>query len=181
MTVDVAASAAVTPAIARAFIEQARHKNYAHGVIGVRARPEATRETTFQFGGQSVRIVPAGSALALREAIRSADRDGWLVVVTDRSDDDLGAGLLSHLIWQRLRHPDPWQAVQQAFAAHSVDARLLSLGNARDVASGYECGMTFTNFTDFNEGDTVEAFANREVKRTIDDLKNLAAKTAPSA
>ena len=43
MTVDVAASAAVTPAIARAFIEQARHKNYAHGVIGVRARPEATR------------------------------------------------------------------------------------------------------------------------------------------
>ena len=136
MTVDVAASAAVTPAIARAFIEQARHKNYTHGVIGVRARPEATRETTFQFGGQGVRIVPAGSALALREAIRSADPAGWLVVVTDRSDDDLGAGLLSHLIWQRLRHPDPWQAVQQAFAAHSVDARLLSLGNARDVASG---------------------------------------------
>ncbi len=136
MTVDVAASAAVTPAIARAFIEQARHKNYSHGVIGVRARPEATRETTFQFGGQGVRIVPAGSALALREAIRSADPAGWLVVVTDRSDDDLGAGLLSHLIWQRLRHPDPWQAVQQAFAAHSVDARLLSLGNARDVASG---------------------------------------------
>lgn len=136
MTVDVAASAAVTPAIARAFIEQARHKNYAHGVIGVRARPEATRETTFQFGGQGVRIVPAGSALALREAIRSADPAGWLVVVTDRSDDDLGAGLLSHLIWQRLRHPDPWQAVQQSFSAHSVDARLLSLGNARDVASG---------------------------------------------
>ncbi len=56
--------------------------------------------------------------------------------MTDRSDDDLGAGLLSHLIWQRLRHPDPWQAVQQSFSAHSVDARLLSLGNARDVASG---------------------------------------------
>ena len=138
MTVDVAASAAVTPAIARAFIEQAcspRYK-YKYGVIGVRARPEATRETTFQFGGQSVRITPAGSALALREAIRRADPDGWLVVVTDRSDDDLGAGLLSHLIWQRLRHPDPWQAVQQSFSAHSVDARLLSLGNARDVASG---------------------------------------------
>ncbi|SDL43712.1 BREX-2 system phosphatase PglZ [Tessaracoccus oleiagri] len=136
MTVEVAASAAVTPAIARAFIEQARQKNYQHGVIGVRARPEATTEFVFEFGGQSVRIVAARSSLALREAIRTADADGWLVVVTDRSDDDLGAGLLSHLIWQRLRHPDPWQAVQQAFAAHSVDGRLLSVDNARDVASG---------------------------------------------
>jgi hypothetical protein len=39
--------------------------------------------------------------------------------------------------------------------------------------------MTFEKFTDFNEGDTVEAFANREIKRTIDDLKNVAAKQTP--
>ncbi len=52
--------------------------------------------------------------------------------------------------------------------------------DAKEVASGYECGMTFEKFTDFNEGDTVEAFANREIKRTIDDLKNVAAKQAPA-
>ncbi|MBB1516006.1 BREX-2 system phosphatase PglZ [Tessaracoccus sp. MC1679] len=136
MSVEVAASAPVTPAIARAFVDYARQKNYSKGVIGVRARPEATREASFQHGAQQVRIVPAGSALAIREAIRAADPDGWLVVVTDRSDADLGAGLLAHFLWQRLRHPDPWQAVQQAFAAHSVDARLLQLPNAREVASG---------------------------------------------
>jgi translation initiation factor IF-2 len=50
---------------------------------------------------------------------------------------------------------------------------------AKEVASGYECGMTFTNFTDFNEGDKVETFQMRETKRTLDDLKSAAAKTAP--
>ncbi|HEX2859324.1 MAG TPA: translation initiation factor IF-2 [Alphaproteobacteria bacterium] len=52
--------------------------------------------------------------------------------------------------------------------------------DAKEVASGYECGMTFSNYTDFAEGDTVEAFTMREIKRTIDDLKNVAAKQAPA-
>ncbi|MEZ5087429.1 MAG: BREX-2 system phosphatase PglZ [Tessaracoccus sp.] len=136
MSVDIAAATPVTPAIARAFVDQARGKGYPGGVIGVRAHPEATRDAVFPHGTQQVRIAPAGSALAIHEAIRAADPDGWLLVVTDRSDADLGAGLLSHLIWQRLRHPDPWQAVQQAFAAHTIDARLLQLPDAREVASG---------------------------------------------
>ncbi len=46
--------------------------------------------------------------------------------------------------------------------------------DAKDVASGFECGMTFTNFTDFKEKDVVEAFIMKEVKRTIDDLKAVA-------
>lgn len=48
--------------------------------------------------------------------------------------------------------------------------------DAKDVASGFECGMTFTNFTDFKEKDVVEAFVMKEVKRTIDDLKQVAAR-----
>ena len=43
--------------------------------------------------------------------------------------------------------------------------------DVKDVASGYECGMTFTSFTDFKERDVVEAFTTKEVKRTLDDLK----------
>lgn len=133
---EVVAGAAVTPAIARSFIDQARKKDYRHGVLGVRARPGATREATFTHAGQPVRIVPASSALAVREAIRTADPDGWLVVVTDRSDEDLGAGLLAQLTWQRLRHPDPWEAVRQRFGASNVDPRLLRTEHAREVAAG---------------------------------------------
>ncbi|NBV54718.1 MAG: translation initiation factor IF-2, partial [Proteobacteria bacterium] len=48
--------------------------------------------------------------------------------------------------------------------------------DAKDVASGFECGMTFANFTDFKEKDVVEAYQQKEVKRTIDDLKQLATK-----
>jgi translation initiation factor IF-2 len=51
-----------------------------------------------------------------------------------------------------------------------------SKDDAKDVAAGFECGMTFSNFTDFKEKDIVEAFTMKEVKRTIDDLKQVAAK-----
>ena len=136
MTADVVAGAPVTAAVARAIIDQARAGRYHNGVLGLRARPESTRAASFTHHDQTVRIVPAPSALAVREAIRAADPTGWLVVVTDRSDADLGPGLLAQFTWQRLRHPDPWQALQQRFDAHSVDARLLRLPHAREVASG---------------------------------------------
>lgn len=40
--------------------------------------------------------------------------------------------------------------------------------DAREVASGYECGMSFSNQQDFREGDVVEAFEIVEEKRTLD-------------
>ncbi|PIZ29791.1 MAG: translation initiation factor IF-2, partial [Alphaproteobacteria bacterium CG_4_10_14_0_8_um_filter_53_9] len=59
------------------------------------------------------------------------------------------------------------------------DGKLGTLRRAKDdtkeVASGYECGMTFDNFTDFKEGDVVEGYTIKEIKRTIDDLKAAAA------
>lgn len=135
MTQGVQATA-VTPAVVRSMIDRALAGNYATGVIGVRAQPGATRESEFTYRQQPVRVVPAVSALAVREALRHAPEDGWLVVVTDRPDEDLGAGLLSRITWHRLRHPDPWDALQQQFAAQAVDARLLRLGGARELAAG---------------------------------------------
>ncbi len=136
MSVDAASSTPVTPAMARSFIDQARGNGFRHGIVGVVGRPQATRAASFVDSGQPVRIAPAASALAVREAVRGADPAGWLVVVTDRSEADLGAGLLARLVWQRLRHPDPWQAVRQRFGAHSIDGRLLRLDHAREVAGG---------------------------------------------
>ena len=39
--------------------------------------------------------------------------------------------------------------------------------DVREVAAGYECGMSFTNFQDFNENDIVEVFEIVEEKRSL--------------
>jgi translation initiation factor IF-2 len=39
--------------------------------------------------------------------------------------------------------------------------------DAREVAAGFECGMSFTNFNDVQEGDIVHAFSITEVKREL--------------
>jgi len=59
-----------------------------------------------------------------------------LVVLTDRPDDDLGAGVLSHLVWHRLRTPDPWDAVRLRFAATGVEPALTAAAGDRDIAIG---------------------------------------------
>jgi translation initiation factor IF-2 len=40
--------------------------------------------------------------------------------------------------------------------------------DAREVASGYECGMTLQGFNDITEGDIIECFEMREIPRTLD-------------
>lgn len=35
----------------------------------------------------------------------------------------------------------------------------------KEVARGYECGITITNFNDIKEGDIIEAYIMEEVKR----------------
>jgi translation initiation factor IF-2 len=37
----------------------------------------------------------------------------------------------------------------------------------KEVAAGYECGLTLKNFSDINIGDTIVAFEQEEVKRTL--------------
>lgn len=63
-------------------------------------------------------------------------RDQWLVVLTDRSDGDLGAGVLSHLVFNRLRTPDPWEAVRHRLAATGLDPALTGAPSHRELASG---------------------------------------------
>ncbi|HOU32308.1 MAG TPA: translation initiation factor IF-2 [Synergistaceae bacterium] len=40
--------------------------------------------------------------------------------------------------------------------------------DVREVAAGYECGLSFNNFQDFREGDVVEAYEIVQEKRTLD-------------
>src|SRR5450756_989638 len=122
--------------VLRELIDEARGKNYDHGVLGVRATPEWLGTRTFTHGKMPVRIQPCVSALAVREALLSRTVGEWLIVLTDRSDEDLGTGVLSHLIGHRLRTPDPWAAVRHRFAATGIDPALYAMAGNRDVATG---------------------------------------------
>ena len=122
--------------VLRELIDEAHGKNYDDGVLGVRAAPEWPGTRTFTHGKMPVRIEPCVSALAVREALLSRASGEWLIVLTDRSDDDLGIGILSHLIGHRLRTPDPWAAVRHRFAATGIDPALYAMIGNRDVATG---------------------------------------------
>jgi len=133
--VTATATRATLPVL-RALLDQARRKDYASGVLGVRARPEWPGAPVFSHGDVPVRVVPCVSALAVREALLERVHGQWLVVLTDRPDDDLGAGVLSHLVWHRLRTPDPWDAVRLRFAATGVEPALTAAAEDRDIAIG---------------------------------------------
>ena len=134
--VTVTATRATLPVL-RALLDQARRKDYLSGVLGVRARPdEWAGPEEFTHADVPVRVVPCVSALAVREALLGRAGGQWLVVLTDRPDDDLGAGVLSHLVWHRLRTPDPWDAVRLRFAATGVEPALTAAAGDRDIAIG---------------------------------------------
>ena len=128
--------ARATVPVLRALLDQASRKNFKSGVLGVRARPEWPGAQTFTHADVPVQVVPCVSALAVREALLDRVRSEWLVVLTDRPDDDLGAGVLSHLVWNRLRTPDPWDAVRDRFAATGIDPALTGIADDREIAIG---------------------------------------------
>jgi hypothetical protein len=138
VTVTTAGTPPTTPvslSMVLAIVDEARAKNYETGVIGLRGLPDRAMVADHQHEGRTVRVRPAESALAAREVLAD-HRDGdWLVVITDRDDDDLGAGVLAHFVWQRLRSPDPWEAVRHRFAATGIDPALTTHPRGRDLAA----------------------------------------------
>lgn len=135
-----ASAAPASVAVLRALLDHATAKDYRRGVLGVRARPVWDGPATFTHGTSTVSVVGCVSALAVREALLERDPSGWLVILTDRDGDDLGDGVLGHLVWHRLRTPDPWDAVREQFAAISLDPALTTAAGNRDLALGLlEC------------------------------------------
>lgn len=135
-----AAMATATVPVIRAMLDYALSKDYAEGVLGIRARPDLGCAESFTHKGRQVQVVPCVSALAVREALLDRAPHSWLVVLTDRADEDLGAGILSHFLWHRLRTPDPWEAARLRFAATGIDPALTSLTGNRDIATGLLTG-----------------------------------------
>jgi len=120
-------------------------------VLGLRHQPDPALADTFTHSVDrrdvTVKVVPCVSALAAREALvdharprkddeQGGSEDDWLVLVTDRDETDLGAGIVGHLIGQRLRQVDPWLGVRMAFGATGIDRSLSKLPQDRLVAQG---------------------------------------------
>lgn len=100
----------------------------ASGVLLLRAQPvwDGPDAITVRDGYRDVRVLvrPCVSALAVRDAMLQRAEGEYLVVLTDRSDADLGLGILSRCYDQRVVTPSMWEAVKEAFRARQVDSLL---------------------------------------------------------
>lgn len=129
--------AMVSRAMARAMIDYVKRRYYTShdGAVAIRGQTHDD-DQTFDHAGETIRMVACRSSLAVWQALLQRREDEWLVIVTDRELDDLGDGILAHLIGHTLRRPDPWQAVCQRFSAYVVDARLTAEAGHHELAFG---------------------------------------------
>ena len=118
-----------------AMVDMVKHRGYLEGSLGVYAQPGLTEAQDVTHDGQVVRIRPAASTLAAREALLEHVHGDWLVIVTDRDERDLGAGVLAHFVGSQLRRPDAWEAVRQSFSASGVASSLSSGPGNRAIAT----------------------------------------------
>ena len=125
MTVAVVA-APVQRATVLATVERVRRRGGASSVLGISAsRPLEGAEGLTDQHGDPVTVNWCPSALACWDALASWDQNGWLVLLTDRTEEELGSGLLARLAQHRLQRPDAWESVKLRFRATSLDRALL--------------------------------------------------------
>lgn len=133
---------ALTLTVVRAMLDDAAAHDYgpahrdAASVLGIYADPASIEHARIEHQGVPVDVVPCVSALAVREALLGQEPGSWMVVVTDRPEEDLGVGILAHLAGHKLRTPDPWESVRQQFAATGLEAALYVQADSRTLAHG---------------------------------------------
>lgn len=131
MSIAVAA-APVQRATILATLEKVRRRGGASRVLGIRASRglDHAQGLTDQHG-EPVTVTWCPSALAVWDALAAWDGNGWLVLLTDRTEEEFGSGLLARLAQHRLQRPDAWESVKLRFRATGVDRALLqdSAGN----------------------------------------------------
>ncbi|GAA2369399.1 BREX-2 system phosphatase PglZ [Dactylosporangium salmoneum] len=119
------AAPSATEAQVRAMVADWLRSGRPERALALKARPEWSGPPTIQVGGTTVRVVPAVSSLAIRAALVELPDEERLVVLTDRDDDDLGAGLLSHCSTHTVISIDPWEIVRTHFEAAALDPALV--------------------------------------------------------
>lgn len=136
MTAEATVTGEVTNAVVRSLVDKAREKPGRGRIIGVRATPDPNAARDLDHKGERVRVVPCVSSLAVRAAILGHKPEEWLVILTDRAEEDLGAGILAHFASYHLKNPDPWDAIKQRFGAASLDRLLATKYRTSAIALG---------------------------------------------
>lgn len=122
----ITAAAPVQRATILATIESVRRRGSESRILGIRApRGLDGADGLTDQHGEPVTVLWCPSALAMWDALTTWDHAGWLVLLTDRDDEELGAGLLARLAQNRLHRPDAWESVKLRFRATRIDRALL--------------------------------------------------------
>jgi hypothetical protein len=145
----------VTEAQIAAYVRELRGRPNGR-VVALRGAPEWTGPQVIQVDERPVRVAACSSALAVRQALAGAgDGASTLVVLTDRTEQDLGDDVLGRLAKQRVIVPDMWDVLANAFGATAVDPRLaahpwlvdgvleVTAGHDRPVVPGRALGFEF--------------------------------------
>lgn len=135
MSAQVSVASTVSTAVVRSLIASAR-KHGEQRVIGIRAVPDQSAERRFADAGEPVHVLPCISSLAIRQALRERAPGEWLIILTDRPTEDLGAGILAHFVNQRLQAPGVWDALNERFGADRIDRHLATLKKRLEVSQG---------------------------------------------
>ena len=136
MAADFPAAPLVTGTAVAAVVAkvEANGRNRNGGVLGIRADPASNVTVTRPSpAGNHLTVESCSSTLAVWDALHRWNGNGWLVVLTDRPEDDLGPGTLARLVDHRLLTPDPWEAAMQVFGARTLQRALLAEGRQADL------------------------------------------------
>ncbi len=114
-----------TPTHVARLVSSVRKKLPAARSIGVRYEGRWKGPETLDVGDGPARVAWCPSALSAREALSATSRDETVVLLTDRTPEDLGADVLARLAKGKLFSVVPWEILQDLFGAGGLDRRLL--------------------------------------------------------
>lgn len=109
----------------RALVKTVRERIPDARFIGIHALGPWTGPASMTVAGEEVDIALCPSPLALRERLATREQNGRrLVLVTDRTEAELGGDVLARLAKRRLLRIEPWRMVMDLFHARELDPRL---------------------------------------------------------
>lgn len=121
-------AAVARPAAVRRKVEQWLAEPDSASAIALRAQPEWSAEPVLAVRGRPVRVVACPTPLAVRAALHQRSDPELLVLLTDRTDQELGDSLLAQLSKQQVRSIDRWDLVRQVFGGARPEPRLVRSG-----------------------------------------------------
>ncbi|WP_019927708.1 BREX-2 system phosphatase PglZ [Nocardia sp. BMG111209] len=158
-------TAPVSQPLIAAKLAKAGEKRYRHGVLGLRAAPQWD-SGSFAHDGVRVTVAACPSTLAVWEALENRSDGEWLVILTPLEEDELGSGVLAHLVDGRLLTPDPWDALRSNFAAATIEPALYRVDNDRALATGLLAVLSSSAYTPARGGVLTRAHAMSAVARS---------------